>query len=161
MLKLGWDLVFTIINLIVLYLLLRKFLVKPVLGIMEKRKDMIASQLADAAAKEEEAGRMKQQYEQTLAASRQESEKIVEQARKEAKAEYTRILQEADGQAGQILDNARRSVEAQREKTLREMKSQIAALAMEAAEKITRDSADASRDSAVYDGFIAETGDET
>ena len=161
MLKLGWDLLFTIINLIVLYLLLRKFLVKPVLGIMEKRKEMIASQLAEAAAKEQAADQMKLQYEQSLAASHQESEKIVEQAKKEARAEYDRILRDADSEAGQILDSARKTVEAQREKTLREMKSQIAALAMDAAEKIARDSSDASADRAAYDRFIAETGEET
>ena len=38
MINLGWGLVWTIVNLIVLYLLLKKFLVSPVLGIMEKKK---------------------------------------------------------------------------------------------------------------------------
>ena len=48
MLKLGWDLVWTIINLIVLYLLMKKFLIGPVMGIMEKRKALIADQLDHA-----------------------------------------------------------------------------------------------------------------
>ena len=42
LLRIDWNVVFTIINLIVLYLALRKFLIKPVTNIMEQRKQMIA-----------------------------------------------------------------------------------------------------------------------
>lgn len=38
-----WNILFTIINLVVLYLLMKKFLFKPVMGIMEKRENMIRS----------------------------------------------------------------------------------------------------------------------
>ena len=42
------NLVYTIINLIVLFLLLRHFLIKPVSDIMEKRRQMIADGLQGA-----------------------------------------------------------------------------------------------------------------
>ena len=41
LLRIDWNVVFTIINLIVLYLALRKFLIKTVTNIMEQRKKMI------------------------------------------------------------------------------------------------------------------------
>ena len=159
MLKLGWDLVFTIINLIVLYLLLKKFLIGPVTGIMEKRKALIESSLEDAAAQKNQAQEMKQQYEQSLAASRLESDEIVARARIDARAEYEQILKDAGVQAGQIIENARKSVEAEREQALREMKAQIASLAMDAAEKVTAGKAGAELDQALFDQFITETGD--
>ena len=48
LLRIDWNVVFTIINLIVLYLALRKFLIKPVTNIMEQRKQMIEGEIADA-----------------------------------------------------------------------------------------------------------------
>ncbi|MEI3139219.1 MAG: ATP synthase F0 subunit B [Lachnospiraceae bacterium] len=38
MLRLDWNLVFTVINLLILYVLMRKFLFKPVNEILEKRR---------------------------------------------------------------------------------------------------------------------------
>ena len=45
MIKVDLSLLWTIINLVVFYLLLKKFLFKPVMGIMEKREQMIADGL--------------------------------------------------------------------------------------------------------------------
>ena len=45
MLRLDFNLVLEMINLVVLFLILRKFLFRPVLNIMEKRKEMIAEGL--------------------------------------------------------------------------------------------------------------------
>ena len=42
MIEINMNLVYTIINVIILYLLLRHFLIKPVTDIMEKRKQLIA-----------------------------------------------------------------------------------------------------------------------
>ena len=48
MIEININLVFTIINLIVLYLLMKKFLFGPILNVMEQRKNMIDQQFASA-----------------------------------------------------------------------------------------------------------------
>ncbi|MFR8543945.1 MAG: ATP synthase F0 subunit B [[Clostridium] scindens] len=48
MLRLDFNLVLEMINLVVLFLILRKFLFRPVMNIMEKRKAMIAEGLKNA-----------------------------------------------------------------------------------------------------------------
>ena len=48
MLRLDWNLVFTVINLLILYVLMRKFLFKPVNEILEKRQKEEDARLADA-----------------------------------------------------------------------------------------------------------------
>ena len=63
MLRVDINLVFTIINLLVLYLLMKKFLFGPVVAVMEKRKAMIEEQFANAAAAEKNANELKSQYE--------------------------------------------------------------------------------------------------
>ena len=59
MIKVDLSLLWTIINLVVFYLLLKKFLFKPVMGIMEKREQMIADGLKNASDRQEEAETLK------------------------------------------------------------------------------------------------------
>lgn len=67
------NLVYTIINLIVLFLLLRHFLIKPVSDIMEKRRQMIADGLQSAQDAQSDAQKMKQEYEDALKGAKLES----------------------------------------------------------------------------------------
>lgn len=65
MLRIDFNLVLTIINLIVLYLILRKFLFRPVMDIMEKREKMIADGISHANEEQDKAHALKKQYECT------------------------------------------------------------------------------------------------
>lgn len=159
MLRLDWNLLFNIINLIVLYLLMKKFLIKPVTSIMEQRKALIQQQLANAKDAEKAAGDLKCQYEERLQTSREESGKIVDQARQEAKREYNRIVEDADSRAGKILEDARKTAELESEKTLRDARTQIAGLAMAAAAKVVGETGSSMSDSRLFDQFLAKAGD--
>ena len=59
MLRIDFNLVLTIINLIVLYLILRKFLFRPVMDIMEKREKMIADGIGHANEEQDKAHALK------------------------------------------------------------------------------------------------------
>ena len=96
MIKVDLSLLWTIINLVVFYLLLKKFLFKPVMGIMEKREQMIADGLKNASDRQEEAEALKKEYESALSGAKEESVKIVENARVEAKRQSDEILADAD-----------------------------------------------------------------
>ena len=58
MLRIDLNLVWTIINVIILYLLLKKFLIKPVTAIMDKREQMVKQGLEGARAQESQAEEM-------------------------------------------------------------------------------------------------------
>lgn len=55
----------TIINIIVLFLLLKKFLIGPINKIMAEREEMIKSSIANANQTKDDAMKLKQQYEDT------------------------------------------------------------------------------------------------
>ena len=99
MLRLDWNMVITIVNLIVLCLLLKKFLIGPVTAIMEQRAALIEQQLADAKNDKQAAGDLKASYEEKLKTSDAESIRIVEESRASARAEYDRIVAEAESKA--------------------------------------------------------------
>ena len=109
------NLVYTIINLVVLYLLLRHFLIRPVTQIMEKRKQMVEEGFKNARDMQDQAARMKQEYEEALSGAKQESLRIVDNARRSAKAEYDRIVGEAGDKAGSIIESAKETVRVERE----------------------------------------------
>ena len=82
LLRIDWNVIFTIVNLIVLYLGLRKFLIGPVTKVMDQRKQLIEGQMADARHVNEQANELKAQYEDALKQAHEESAQIVEKARK-------------------------------------------------------------------------------
>ena len=159
MLKLDMSIVWTIINLVVLYLLLRHFLIGPVMNIMEQRKQMIDDGFKNAEAAQADANRLKQEYETALSGAKQESVQLIEDARKSAKAEYDRIISEAGEKADTMLESAKESVLIEREQTMKELKSQIAGLAAASAAKIIGGNADDKESRDLYDQFLKEAGE--
>lgn len=154
MLSLDLNLVWNIINLVVLYLLLRHFLFKPVMGIMDKRRQIIEDGLRNAQDAQNDAMKMKQEYEDALKGAKQESVQIVENARSAAKNEYDRIVAEAGEKAGSIIENAKETVRVERERTMKELQGEIAGLAVASAAKIVGKTADQD----LYDQFLKEVG---
>ena len=152
MLSINMGLVWTIINLIVLFLLLRHFLINPVSDIMEQRRKLIADGLQNAQDTQDEANRLKAEYEEALSGAKKESAEIVDKARIDARAEYDRIVGEAGAKAGNIIENAKENVRIEREQTMKELQSQIAGLAI-ASGKIVGD-----KEQNIYDQFLGEVG---
>ena len=159
MISIDLNLVWTIINLVVLYLLLRHFLIGPVMNIMEQRKQMIDDGFKNAEAAQADADRLKQEYETALSGAKQESVQLIENARKSAKAEYDRIINEAGEKAGTMIESAKENVRIEREQTMKELKSQIAGLAAASAAKIIGGNADDTESRDLYDQFLKEAGE--
>ena len=159
MLRLDMNLVWNIINLIVLYLLLKHFLLKPVMDVMNKRQAMIEQNISNARASEGQAEALKKQYEEKLAASSEEGRKLVEDARAQAGVQYDRILKEAQENAGRLMEDARKKAEADQERAMREAKAQIAGLVLAATARVVNQEVSAKTNQAIYDSFLAEAGD--
>ena len=92
MLRLDINLVFTVINLLVLYFFMRKFLFGRVNKILEERKALIEKQFADAKTAQDAADGMKTEYEGKLAAAQGEGEEIIARAKAEASASCWRSI---------------------------------------------------------------------
>lgn len=158
LLRIDWNVVFTIINLIVLYLGLRKFLIGPVTNVMEQRKQMIEGQIADANNLKAEEGDLKKQYEGMLAQAHEESAELLEKTRKSAQAEYENRINVADAEAEKIIENAHKTVELERDKTVQDLQSQIAVLAVAAAGKVLGEASTNENNRLLYQQFLTKAG---
>ena len=159
MLRIDLNLVWTIINVIILYLLLKKFLIKPVTAIMDKREQLVKQGREGTRAHHSQAKELKVKSEEALASAKEESLQLVEKARGNAQVEYDRILGEADEQAKKIKEAARKDVELDREKAMKEMQSEVAGLALTAVSRIQEDRTDPQSDCALYEHFLKKAGE--
>ncbi|MGN0159011.1 MAG: F0F1 ATP synthase subunit B [Brotaphodocola sp.] len=154
-----WNLLFVVINLLVLLGLMKKFLYQPVLNVIEKRQEMIESQFAQAAAANEEAKKLKLQYESCLADAKTEYAGIVKDAKVQAGEEYDKILADAEKKAKDLIEEAKGIGQKEKEKVLKEADAQIAKLAVEAASKIVAKASDEKQNYAIYEEFLKEAGE--
>lgn len=159
MLKLDWNLLYTLINLVVFYFLMRKFLIKPITNIMEERKKLIEDGLSQARQNQDEALKLKEQYEAALVGARSESGEIVARAKQTAQAEYDRVMLDARKDAGLMLEDARKTIQLDKEKAMHDLKSQVAGLAMAAARSVTGEKDYSREDIELYDKFLGKVGD--
>ena len=154
-----WSILATIVNILVLCLVVKFFLLKPIHNIWKRRQDLIDGQLQNASDTQAKANELKAQYEEQLSGAKETSQQMVEQAKAVAKAEYDRILQEADEKASRMLDDAKKSIDLEREKSLRQAEGQIAALAVDAAAKMMGQTANEKHNQELYNQFLAQAGD--
>ncbi len=158
MLTLNSDVIYTIINIVILCALLRILLWKPVLGIIEKRQQTIRDDLDEADRKNREAEAVKAQYEASLTGARKESADLVEQARAEAGERYDAIIAQANAEAEAIREKAGADAAAEKEKMLAEAKGELADLAILAAAKLMGGTVDEETDRRILDDWLAENG---
>ena len=150
-LKLDWGIIWPIVNIVVFYLLLRKFLFGPVSEVMEQRKKMISSDLDDAAQTKAEAEEIKQEYEKNLAQAKDEAGQIVSDARARAKNEYQNKMDQTKEEIALMRENARKDIEAEKQKT-------IAGIALMAASKVVEKEANDKGNEKLLDDFLKEAG---
>lgn len=157
MLELDINLVFTIIDVLILYFVLKKFLFDRVRKVMEERKNEIDQSYADAGQKIREADEKKAAYEQQLASIDQTRKESLDKARKDADAEYDRIISDARTRSDEIMKDAHKKAEADAERSRQKAEDDIAAMVKEAAAKIVNTESDKE----LYDAFLDQTDHET
>jgi F-type H+-transporting ATPase subunit b len=130
------TLIAQILNFLFLVFVLAKFAYKPLLNIMEERKNKIAADLEAADAAKAEAEAVKSEYAAKLADARQEAQAIVEAARKSAQAAHDKIMAETKAEQDQVVAAAKEAIELEKQKALADVRAQVISLSMMAASKI-------------------------
>ena len=85
-----WNILWTVVNLLVLYVVFRKFLYQRVMNVIEAREEMVKKQFDDAKKSEEDARKLKADYEERLSDARTEADQIIIDARARAEDSWNR-----------------------------------------------------------------------
>ncbi|MDR2953307.1 MAG: F0F1 ATP synthase subunit B [Treponema sp.] len=140
MLDFSVTFIITIVNIAILFFILRKLLFKPVTKFMAERAKRLQDSMDPAERERERAEALLSEYKRKLDSAGDEADEILRNAREEAAREARRIIQDGKAEAAGVIAAARGQLEAERQAALTKFKSETAALVMAAASKvITRD----------------------
>ena len=156
MLRIDFNLIFTVINILLLFGGLWLVLFKPVRKILDERQAEADREYDDAKKKQAEADAAKEQYDASLAEIDQTRKETLDEARKKADDEYQRIIGHAEAQAKDITDRAQTEAENQKKKILKSAEEQIADMVVEAAGKVAGTAEGADFDLSLYDEFLSK-----
>ncbi len=136
MLKFDINVVFTIINLLVLYFLAKKFLFDRVNQIIDQRQQMVDDEYNAAKAAREQAEADQKTYTEALAQAETEVDSILKDGKEKARVEYNRILAQAQAEAQTEIAKAHASIARDKEETMRSIQTEVGQLVALAAGKV-------------------------
>lgn len=154
MLRLDWNLLFTVINLLILYFIMKKFLFTPINAIIEKRQQEADAKLSEAQSAKDSALKTKEEYEASMKNAQQEKQQIVDQARETAAGEYGRIVEEAQKKAEMILEKAENEARQEKDRMMQEAETAVRDMVVTAAARVAGAKEGADSDRALYDEFL-------
>ena len=155
-----WSIFETVANIIILFVLLRIFLFKPINKMRDERTQAIQQNIDDAEKAKKEAEELRQQYNDSISEAKEEAGRIISTAHDEAEAERAAIIRRSQEEADEIVSSAGKTIENERRRVLQQAQSQIADLAIEAASKVVGANLDDEKNRKLVDEFLAEEGDE-
>ncbi|MCD8190479.1 MAG: ATP synthase F0 subunit B [Clostridiales bacterium] len=158
MLRVDIGLLWTAINLVVLYLLMQKFLFKPVHKILEQRQALVDQSLADAEAAKAQALALEQQHSDSLNDVEEERKRILQEAQQQATQEYNRIVADANTTAQGIVESAEAQARARKRDILQKAQGEITEIVVAATAKVAY--ANAGHDSDLYDEFLKKAAED-
>jgi F-type H+-transporting ATPase subunit b len=130
------NFLWTLVTLVVVYLILKRFAWRPLLGALQKREEFIADALRKAAADRDRAEALLADYEAKLAAARDEVEAMLDEGRRDAAVLREREETRAKSEARQIVDRARREIDIATDTAVKQLFDRAASMATQAAGRI-------------------------
>ena len=149
------DIVIHILNIIVLFFVLRILLYKPVKKFMQAREDRIKAEKQEIADSRAEIDELKKQYEEKLADTESEAKEIMRDAEK-AQTQSADIIKEAEEKAKNILTDADIKAEDAKNKAAQSIKQDVVSAAAEMAAKILSREINEKDNADIADRFFSE-----
>lgn len=144
-----------VVAFILLFLILRRYLFRPLLAVMAQREEEIARSLEAGERARQELARLEEEKARLLAAAREEGRELVRQAVREAEEARQRLLSEAREEAQQIRRRAQEAIELERQAALVELRREVVDLAILAASRAVLGKLDLAAHRQAVDEFIA------
>lgn len=154
-----WQILISLCNLLILFLVLKKFLYKPVMKVMAERQSKIDTQINDAKQDRTAAEAMRAEYEEKLEKAAAEGDQIIKNAVQRARTQEEEILKSANDSAARTLKRAEEQVELERRKAVNQLKDEVSGLAVDIASAVIEKNLTAADNKALIDKFIENLGE--
>lgn len=152
----GWNFLLHTINFLVLIFLLSRFLYRPVVGMLDERSRRIEESLAAAERARAEVAQADREREELLANTRREIQEMLTQSQQIADRIQSEARAAAQQESQRIVERARQEADAERQQAMIELRREVATLAVQAAERVVRQSLDDPAHRRLVDEFLSE-----
>jgi F-type H+-transporting ATPase subunit b len=132
-----WIFLSQVISFVIVALVLRQFAYKPILAVLEERRQKIAEGLLNAEKIKQQLAEAEQRHADILAQANAQAQKMIDDARESAAHLADRKQQEAIVAAEQIVAKAREASAIEHERTMMELKRELGRLVVETTAKVT------------------------
>lgn len=154
-----WTMIAAWFNLLILYLLLKKFLFKPIMNMIASRQKEIDDIYSEAESYRSDAEKSKEQYEAKLEGIKQEGEEYLKETVKRARAREEEIIRAADAKAERALQRAQEQIELEKRRAINEVKDEVSGMAIEIAAAVIERDVDGKEHAELIDDFISKMGE--
>jgi F-type H+-transporting ATPase subunit b len=144
-----------IVNLIIVYTVVAKWIVGPIGGLLEKRRENIAQGLEDARVAAEARANAEKEAAKIVSEAQTEASKVVREANERAQGVAKEVKAEAEAEAAKSRDAALAEAEVERNRILGDLRGQVAALSIAATQKLVGETLDENRQRALLDEFFS------
>lgn len=154
-----WTIIFQICNLLILFALIKKFLFKRVMAVLDQRQQEIDG-IYDAADKAKgDADQMKAEYTRRMSNARAEADLLVKNAMDTAQRRGDAIVQEARDEATHLKQKAESDIEQERRKAYSELVGEISGMAVDIAGRMVEREINEADHRELVDEFIKKAGE--
>ena len=155
-----WTALSALANFLFLFFMLRKFLFKPVMKMIDDRQKEIDDLYKDAEDAKKDAQAKQQEYDRKLSAAQQTSEQLVREAVARGQSREEEILRQANAQASAMMDKAADDIAREKKKAVNDAKDEISVIALSIAGKVVGRELNDADHARLVDGFIEELGED-
>ena len=155
-----WHILISLCNLVILFLIVKKFLFKPVKNLLASRQAELDHQYAAADDAKRQAMESKDAWEQKLRGAEAEANAIITDATDVAKRRAEQIVSDATDKAERIVSRAEEEAILERKKATEGMKREIVDVSAAIAEKMLEREVNEEDHRAMIDSFIEQIGDQ-
>lgn len=154
-----WQILISLVNLLLLFLAFKKFLYKPVKSILAKRQAEIEKDYAAAKEAQADADENRRIWEEKMASAAAEADEIIRTATEKAKRRSDTMVEEAREKADGLVRVAQSEAELERKKAVDDIKREIVEVSGALTEKMLEREINTDDHRALIDSFIEEIGD--
>ncbi len=154
-----WQILISLFNLVLLFLIVKKFLLKPVKKVLAERQNEIDGHYSAAKDAELQANESRKLWEEKLSGANEEADAIIQKATEQAKFRGEAIVSDAEAKADGIIRMAENEADLERKKAVDGIKREIVDVSGIIAEKMLEREINTDDHRALIDSFIEKIGD--
>ena len=155
-----WQILISLLNLLILFMILKKFLYKPIKNVLAQRQQLLDEQFEKAEKAEKDAKTAKKSYEEKLANAKNEASEILKAANKKAERRSDKIVANAKQKADDIVRQAQNDAKLEKQKAQSEIKHEITEVSTMLTEKLLEREINSADHRDYINSFIEKIGED-